>query len=107
MDLEDGKMPFLVFLIILSASFYIYYKIKYFRSRRPMEKKLLSGKSSMALGLFVALFGVNQLFLFSSTVTYVVAAVFILLGCASAWAGFKSFRHHIPYVEEEAKQLDG
>ncbi|RST60466.1 YtpI family protein [Siminovitchia terrae] len=100
-------MPFLVFLIILSASFYIYYKIKYFRSKRPMERKLLSGKSSMALGLFVALFGLNQLFLFSTTTTYVVAAIFILLGCASAWVGFKSFRHHIPYVKEEAKHFDG
>lgn len=72
-----------------------------------MEKKLLSGKSSMALGLFVALFGINQILMFDTTTTYIIAAVFILLGCASAWAGYKSFRHHIPYVKEEARQLDG
>lgn len=100
-------MPVLAFLIVLSLSFYIYYKVKYVRSGRPMERKLLSGKSSMALGLFVALFGINQLFLFSTTMTYIIAAVFILLGAFSAWAGYKSFRHHIPYVKEEARQLDG
>lgn len=100
-------MPFLVFLIVFSFSFYIYYKIKNVRSKRPMEKKLLGGKSSVALGLFVALFGVNQLLLFNTTTTYIIAAVFLLLGFASAWAGYKSVRHHIPYVKEEAKQLDG
>lgn len=99
-------MPFLVFFIILSLSFYIYYKIKYVRSRMPMEKKMLSGKSSVALGLFVSLFGINQLFLFSTPVTYIVAAVFILLGAMSAWAGFRSVRHHMPYARAELQQIN-
>ncbi|ONK24418.1 hypothetical protein BLX87_04540 [Bacillus sp. VT-16-64] len=99
-------MPFLVFFIVLSFSFYLYYKIKYVRSRRPMERKLLSGKSSMALGLFVALFGINQLFLFNTTVTYIVATVFIIIGGLSTWAGFRSYRHHVPYAQEEARQLE-
>ncbi|MFS0645577.1 YtpI family protein [Siminovitchia sp. 179-K 8D1 HS] len=99
-------MPFLVFFIILSFSFYIYYKMKYIRSRRPMERKMLNGKSGMALGLFVALFGINQLFLFNTTVTYIVAAVFITIGGLSVWAGFRNFRHHVPYAREEARQLE-
>ncbi|MFD1707938.1 YtpI family protein [Siminovitchia sediminis] len=97
-------MPFLVFLIIFSLSFYLYYKVKYVRSRLPMERKLLSGKSSIALGLFVALFGINQLLLFDTTVTYIVAGIFIVLGFASAWAGYKSYRYHIPFAKEEAEQ---
>lgn len=69
-----------------------------------MERKMLNGKSRMALGIFVALFGINQLFLYHTTVTYIVAAVFIVMGCLSAWAGFKHYRYHLPYAEKEAEQ---
>lgn len=98
-------MPFLVILIIFSLSFYIYYKIKYVRSKRPMEKKMLNGQSSVALGLFVALFGVNQLFLYDTTITYIIAGIFILIGSASAWVGYRTFRHHIPYAQQEAREM--
>ncbi|MBS4194987.1 YtpI family protein [Lederbergia citri] len=98
-------MPILVFFIILSFSFYIFYKIKYVRSRRPIEKKMLNGKSSVALGLFVGLFGINQLFLYDTTLTYIIAAVFIVLGGFSAWIGFKVYRHHMPYAIREAEEM--
>ena len=78
-------MPFLVLLIILSLTFYVFYKIKFVRSRLPMEKKYLSGKSGIALGLFVGLFGINQLFLHPSTITYIIGGIFILLGFFSVW----------------------
>lgn len=96
-------MPILVFIIVLSLAFYVFYKIKYVRSRLPMEKKLLNGKSSMALGIFVAFFGINQLFLFQTILTYIIGTLFILLGIASAWAGFKSYRYHMPYAIKEAE----
>ncbi len=75
------------------------------RSKRPMERKLLNGKSGMALGLFVALFGLNQLFLYDTTTTYIVAIIFILLGGLNAWVGFKTYRHHIPYAVREAEEI--
>lgn len=95
-------MPILVLLIVLSFVFYIFYKVKYVRSRRPAEKKWLSAKSSIALGLFVALFGVNQLFLFQTTVTYIVAAIFIVIGSLSVWAGFKAYKFYLPHAAKEA-----
>ena len=94
-------MPILVLLIVLSFVFYIFYKVKYVRSRRPAEKKWLSAKSSIALGLFVALFGVNQLFLFQTTVTYIVAAIFIVIGSLSVWAGFKAYKFYLPHAAKE------
>jgi amino acid transporter len=99
-------MPVLVFLIILSFSFYFYYKVKSVRSKRFIEKKWLSGKSSIALGLFVAMFGINQLFLFQSTFTYIIAAIFIIIGVGSAWMGWKVYKHFLPQVIKEAEELD-
>jgi hypothetical protein len=98
-------MPILVLCIVISFSFYIFNKIKFVRSHLPIEKKWVSAKSSMALGLFVGLFGINQLFLFQTTVTYIVAAVFILIGGLSIWSGWKSYRYFLPLAIKEAEQF--
>jgi amino acid transporter len=97
-------MPILVICIIISLAFYIFYKIKFVRSKLPFERKWVSAKSSIALGLFVSLFGLNQLFLFHSTVTYIIATLFILIGGLSIWNGWKSYRYFLPLAIEEAEQ---
>lgn len=96
-------MPVLVICIVLSLTFYVFYKIKFVRSKRPVEKKWISTKSSIALGLFVSLFGLNQLFLFQSTVTYIIAAIFIVIGGLSIFAGWKSYKHFLPLAIQEAE----
>lgn len=96
-------MPVLAVLIIFAFVFYLYYKIKSYRSNKPIEKRWISAKSSIALGLFVAFFGMNQLFLYRSTLSLVVGAVFLLIGFASAWAGFRAYRHYLPQVLAESQ----
>jgi hypothetical protein len=94
-------MKIFVFLIVMSFSFFIYYKTKYFRTKLPMQRAYLTGKSSIALGLFVALFGLNQLYLFDMVVTYIVAAIFILVGGMSVYNGIKMYKHYAPLAEKE------
>lgn len=57
----------------------------------------------MTLGLFVLLFGVNQLFLFKTTTTYVVATIFILVGGLSAYGGYRIYKQYAPLAVEEAQ----
>ncbi|MBS4191592.1 YtpI family protein [Bacillus sp. FJAT-49705] len=98
-------MPVLVILITISFSFYLYYKVKYVRcKRRPAERKWISSKSSIALGVFVALFGINQLFLNGDTITYIVAGIFILLGSFSIYGGIKSYKFYLPLAAQEARE---
>jgi len=97
-------MPLLVIFIMISLAFYIFYKTKYFRSKLPIEKKWISSKSSISLGSFVTLFGINQLFLFQSTVTYIVAAVFIIIGLLSIFSGFKAYKYFLPLTLLEAQE---
>ncbi|PLR79507.1 hypothetical protein CVD25_15230 [Bacillus canaveralius] len=98
-------MPVLVILIVISLSFYVFYKLKFFRCNRPLEKQWISGKSRIALGAFVALFGINQLFLSGSTVSYIVGAVFIVVGGLSIWAGYKTYQFYLPKAILEAEEL--
>ncbi|GAA0333155.1 YtpI family protein [Bacillus carboniphilus] len=99
-------MPVFVILIVLSLTFYIYFKVKQVRSKRPIEKKWISGKSSMALGTFVFFFGINQLFIYPEieTITYMIAAIFAIVGILSMVGGYKMYKHYLPYVLKEAEQ---
>ncbi|OCA91374.1 hypothetical protein A8F94_05820 [Bacillus sp. FJAT-27225] len=96
-------MPVLVFIIIFSLALYVYFKVKYVRSRRPAERLWLTSKSGIALGTFVMAFGINQLFLFQTTVTYIVAAIFIFLGAINIWSGIKSYKFYLPHAIKEAE----
>jgi hypothetical protein len=97
-------MPILVFLIVFSLTLFLFYKTKYFRSHRPAERNWLSAKSGITLGLFVGLFGINQLFLFHTTVTYVVSTLFIIIGSLSVLNGIKAYKFYLPYARQEAEE---
>ncbi|WP_046176688.1 YtpI family protein [Domibacillus indicus] len=97
---------FLVIVIVLSFVFYLFYKVQYTRSKRPMERKWLSAKSSMVLGLFVGVFGVNTLLIQQTATAYIIAAIFIVYGFASMIAGYKMYKHYLPFAQKEAEELD-
>ncbi|MGM9926691.1 MAG: YtpI family protein [Bacillus sp. (in: firmicutes)] len=99
-------MPVFAALIIVSLAFYVFFKIKFFRTKRPIEKKWVSSKSSIALGTFVSLFGLNQLFMFKTILTYIIASIFIIIGTASIWAGIKAYKFFLPLAIDEAEQMD-
>lgn len=98
-------MAIFVFLIIFSLMFYLMYKVKYFRTHLPAEKKWLSAKSSIALGSFVFFFGVNALIDPLSTVAIVVGIILLVVGLGSIWAGYKAYRFYLPFAIEEAEAV--
>lgn len=96
-------MPILIILILLSLSFYAYFKIKYFRVKEIMHRKWISAKSSIALGLFVVFFGLNQMATDPSTVVIVIGIILLLVGGGSVWAGVRAYKFYLPRVIEEAE----
>ncbi|MCA1032335.1 YtpI family protein [Bacillus timonensis] len=99
-------MPIFVILIVVSLSFYAFYKMKYFRSNRPIEKRWISSKSSIALGLFILFFAFNQFVLHHTTVSIVVGIIFMLVGGGSIWAGYKAYKYYLPLAIQEAEDLN-
>jgi len=98
-------MPTLVILIVLSISFYFFYKIKVFRTKAPAEKKWINTKANMALGSFLAFFGLNQIVLYyDSLLTIIIGSIFILLGLANVIFGYQAYRHFLPLAIQEAEQ---
>jgi 4-hydroxybenzoate polyprenyltransferase len=101
------KMSVLVPFIVISFAFYLFYKTKYFRSNRLVEKKWLSAKSTIALGLFVCLFGINHLLFISEiAITFIISVIFIIYGSIYAWIGFKKYKHYLPFAIQEAESIE-
>lgn len=102
-EIEIGviRMPVFVIIIVFSLMFYLYYKIKFFRSKNRNEKKWLSAKSSIALGTFVLFFGVNRMFITQTTLSIVIGLIFIIVGSVSIWTGIKAYKFYLPHVLKE------
>ncbi len=98
-------MLVLVFLIGLSACFYVYYKVKGVRAKPSLAKEICSAKSSMALGSLVLFYGLNQMILFHSVLTLVIGGIFIVIGAGSAWAGYKASGITIPFTPKKLKEI--
>lgn len=92
---------FIVFFIVLAFVAYFYFKTRQFRSTLPIRKKWYQSKAGIALGAFIMLFGINQAYLFPSTITFVVVAIFIILGIALLIDNTKKMRHYGQFIQEE------
>lgn len=90
-----------VLLIVMAFVFYFYFKTKQFRSDLPIAKKWYANRALVALGSFLFFFGLNQLFLFQSTLTYVISALFIVLGLITMVNYYRVAKHYGQFVEEE------
>lgn len=91
------------FLIIVSILFYFYYKTKQFRATLPIRRKWYASTASIFLGSFVFFFGINQLTIFQSVVTYIISGIFIVLGLALMIYNYKAARHYHKFVAEESR----
>lgn len=95
-------MPIFIILIILSLSFYTYFKITYYRTKDSMYKKLISAKSSIALGSFIVFFALNQLAVEPTKITVIIGVIFLLVGGGSIWAGIRAYRYYFHKVMEDS-----
>jgi hypothetical protein len=94
-------MPFFVFFIVFSAIAYGYFKVRYVRTKKAIEREYYSAKSSMSLGLFIMFFGANQLLLNRGTLAVVIGVIFMLTGLGSMWAGYRAYKHYVPLLAKE------
>ncbi|TYR82164.1 hypothetical protein FZC66_00770 [Priestia megaterium] len=94
-------MPIFAILIVVSLVFYLYLKVKYVRSQKLIERQWISAKSSISLGSFVLFFGVNQWFIYGTTLSLVIGVIFFLIGLGSIIAGIRAYKYYFPLITEE------
>lgn len=94
-------MPVLIIIIIVSLVFYVFYKIKEWRTKAPYEKRWIKAKANIALGIFIISFGANRLFINESTYDLVIGGIFLVLGIINIVLGYKAYKHFLPLAIEE------
>lgn len=91
-------------IIIVSLMFYLFYKVKYFRTKDQLRRSFISAKSKIALGLLVSVFGINQYTIhYPSTTSLIIGIIFLVLGLGSIVMGYREFKFYYPYIAEKAK----
>ncbi|MBK3493584.1 YtpI family protein [Viridibacillus sp. YIM B01967] len=91
----------LAILIAITVVFYFYLKTKQFRSTLPIRKNWYASRSGVALGGLLIFFGINQIIMYHTILTYVISTVLILFGLFTAVNYNKRVRHYGQFVEEE------
>ncbi|PIB39903.1 hypothetical protein AOA57_29695, partial [Pseudomonas sp. 2588-5] len=81
-------------MIVVSLAFYLFYKIKYFRTKMPIEKRWIQMKGNIALGIFLVAFALNLLIMNRSTVDLVIGGLFLVLGVANVILGYRAYRYY-------------
>ncbi|WP_170007922.1 YtpI family protein [Bacillus fonticola] len=98
-------MPFLSIPIIITLVFALFYFVRAFRTKGPMEKIWTRSKARMALGIFVALFGLNTILVDPITVDWIIGSIFVILGGFSTYSGWKMYQHFLPLAREEVTNI--
>jgi hypothetical protein len=99
-------MPIFIILIILSFALYVFYKVREVRAKEPFYKQWTSTKARMALGAFLASFGLNELTAVEGRVQLWVALIFLAYGIVLLLMGWKMYKHFLTLAREEAKEIN-
>ncbi|MCM3731013.1 YtpI family protein [Fictibacillus nanhaiensis] len=99
-------MPIFIILIILSFALYVFYKVREVRAKEPFYKQWTGTKAKMALGAFLASFGLNELTAVEGRVQLWVALIFLAYGIVLLLMGWKMYKHFLTLAREEAKETN-
>lgn len=81
-------------LIVLSAVFYIYYKVMILRTKEPLNQVYFNAKAKLCLGSLVFFFGINQYVFYQTRLSLFIGITFVLMGGALAVRGYKETKHY-------------
>ncbi|MFD1066048.1 YtpI family protein [Oceanobacillus locisalsi] len=81
-------------LIIISAVFYIYYKVAILREKSTLTQKYFNGRARSCLGAFLIAFAINQYALLLTQISLFVGLVIFAFGVLQLVRGLKEARHY-------------
>ncbi|MGJ9382392.1 hypothetical protein CR203_12815 [Salipaludibacillus neizhouensis] len=96
----------LMFLIISSLLFFVYFKVQQVRSTGPMAKRWYGTKGSITVGIFFISFAINSYLNLLSSVAAVIALLFFVYGIANLYFGLKQHKEIAPHAKKEAETME-
>ncbi|WP_100405102.1 YtpI family protein [Bacillus solitudinis] len=81
-------------IIVFSAVFFIYNKVKTWRTEESLLKRLYQTKAGLSLGVLLTSFAINLLVIPRGTIDFVIGAVFLLFGITNVIFNFRAYKHY-------------
>lgn len=87
-------------IIVFSAVFFLYNKVRAWRTPESLLKQIYQTKATLSLGTFMTACGANLLLFQRGTVDIIVGIAFLLVGLFNVVYGVKAYRHYIPQLKD-------
>ncbi|MGM8215605.1 YtpI family protein [Bacillaceae bacterium W0354] len=87
-------MPIFITVIVVSFVLYFFFKVRILNEKDPLYMHYTNAKARMALGIFIATFGMNQYAFYQTKIALFVCIVFLVLGIAQFVYGYKLWKHY-------------
>ncbi|MEH7400389.1 MULTISPECIES: YtpI family protein [Bacillaceae] len=81
-------------IVIISFLFFLFYVTKFFFTSELLTKKIAGSRARLTFGLFLLLYGINQIVAKLELITICVGIVFILFGAANLYRGYLQNKHY-------------
>ncbi|MEE6449530.1 YtpI family protein [Gottfriedia acidiceleris] len=81
-------------IVIISFLFFLFYVTKFFFTSELLTKKIAGSRARLTFGLFLLLYGINQMVAKLELITICVGIVFILFGAANLYRGYLQNKHY-------------
>ncbi|TSB48047.1 YtpI family protein [Alkalicoccobacillus porphyridii] len=89
----------LIILIVFTAVCFLYNRIRAWRKPDSLIKKIFESRSTLFLGMFLAVFSLNLLIDPRSVIDTIVGAVLMIFALANGIFGFKAYKHYMNQAE--------
>ncbi|WP_088103813.1 YtpI family protein [Halalkalibacter urbisdiaboli] len=87
-------------IIVFSAVFFIYNKVKTWRSDESLIKRLYQTKAGLSLGFLLTAFAANLLVMPRGKVDIIIGIIFIIFGIANVVFNFRAYKHYANQFDE-------
>jgi hypothetical protein len=81
-------------VVIISFLFFLFYVTKFFFTSELLTKKIAGSRARLTFGLFLLLYGINQMVAKLELITICVGILFILFGAANLYRGYLQNKHY-------------
>ncbi|MFD2761836.1 YtpI family protein [Lentibacillus juripiscarius] len=81
-------------IIVLSAVFWVYYKVAILKTKDGLTQAYFNAKSRVCLGSLILFFGINQYIFYETQLSLFVGIVFLFFGGINLYVGWKETKHY-------------
>ncbi|RYG74902.1 hypothetical protein EU245_01605 [Lentibacillus lipolyticus] len=81
-------------IIVLSAVFWVYYKVAILKSDDGLTQAYFNAKSRVCLGSLILFFGINQYMFYETRLSLFVGIIFLFFGGLHLYVGMKETKHY-------------